>query len=193
MKLKERIRIDLPTKIRLEECAKRKGFKVAQLIRMSYQYWYRVKPSDCMPSLTYITGRKSEIMEVTGLHVMIDENGDSDDCSAVVQFFLDEKDDGKTNGPAQCGNHNEDGTTSIEVAELGPVLEDAMKKCAIMRVDHYDDRRDQIYTMCSPSLPCVSIGKAIGTGTITCKNCIEVLKASRNFPLMQYTSLEVAK
>jgi len=180
LEIRDRLRIDKPTKDRLEDCGSRKGYTVAELIRMSWRYWLKVRDSDLMPSLTYRTGTKSEIVNVADLMIPADT---SDDTSAVCQFFLDSKDDGKSNGPGQRGEHHDDGTTTAEVAQLGRTVRFmAGSVCALLTKSN----DGTIRTFCEPDR--IEFGD-IGSESITCKKCAKMLRLARQYPLMQFTQL----
>jgi len=180
LEIRDRLRIDKPTKERLEDCGSRKGYTVAELIRMSWRYWLKVRNSDAMPSLTYRTGTKSEIVNVADLMIPADT---SDDTSAVCQFFLDAKDDGKSNGPGQRGEHHEDGTTTAEVAQLGRTARFmAGSVCAVFAVG----LDGTIRTFCEPDQ--IEVAK-VGSESVNCQKCAKMLRIARQFPLMQFTQL----
>lgn len=188
--VKERHRTDISTKERLEDCANRKGKSVADLVRMAWQFWTRIRHSDSLPSLTYRTGQKTQFLEIQDLAIPDDCE---DDFSAVVNYFLDQKDDGKSNGQGQRGQAQKDGSTILDVTQLGRTIEavDGFTHAVSgVAMDMY------VYTFCSPHEPynCepyAETASTVGAGVVTCPTCQAMLEAARQFPIMQYTELEV--
>jgi len=181
-----RLRVDTITKNRLEDCSHRKGFSEAELIRMSWRYWIRVRNCDSMPSLTYGSGTKHFVVEASGLFVP----EDCKDCHcAVIHHFLDVKDDGKCNGPGQRGRVSDEGIEETQVATLGQTLtHDAfggeLCTCAV-----YEFMGTRPYTLCSPGEPIEAKVCDLTETTVTCVTCCTMLAAARRFPIMQYHTI----
>ena len=183
VELPERHRIDETTHERLNDCSDRKGLDVSELVRMSFRAYDKATA----PSLKYQPQTKSRFIGVENLMMHLDDDGIPPDLCAVVNWFLDDKDDGKTNeGRDDSQESNDDGTISCTAPmELPDVVEDQWGR--VHSITFRCDESGEVWSHCSPrcSIARVDCVKSATGNPITCLNCANAIRTAKAYSVFQ--------
>lgn len=181
VELQERHRIDESTHERLFECEHRRGIKVAEMVRMAFRYFDKLKRSDTPINLEYAAGRKTQFIGVENLMMQLDDDETPPDLCAVVNMFMDHKDDGGTNQKIN-GGMAENGDGSFAAVELPDLAQDKNHRGLNHAIASISG--DVVETICrdlfrSPELVSGSGNK------INCKSCAEIIRAAKQYSVFQ--------